>query len=113
MHLNFKISKRGIKLKTNRSFNLTYPNKIWKNFSAEEKSFFLDNLAYLNTLCLPLVAQIPEVNYNTPKPLFKKQFDQSLLKDIPSAVDSYQETPEEMFQRFKTTNYNFKKSIFE
>ena len=110
MHLNFKISKRGIRLKTNRSFNLTYPNKIWKNFSQKEKSFFLDNLAYLNTLCLPLVAQIPELNYNTPKPFFKKTFDQSLLKDIPSAVDSYPETSKEMLQRFKNINYNFKKN---
>ncbi len=109
MRLDFKTSSAGIKLATKKGdFNLTYPKEVWQNFSAHEKTFFLENIAYLNTACVPLVSWIKELKYNTSLPFFKKFLDFSILKDIPSAVDDNRCSTKKIVERFKSTSYVFK-----
>lgn len=110
MELNFGFFQKGVQIESeNGSFKLEYPQKIWKYLSIAEKESFLDNIAYINTVCTPLVSGIKEVRYNTKKPFFKKEIDFSIAKDIPSAVDEYSQTTAEMMQKFKKTRYIFAK----
>ena len=109
MHLDFEILGNGLRVKSGKAaFNLAYPRKIWQNFSAEGKRFFLDNLAYSNTVCSPLVSGIRNISYNTSKPLIKRYIDKSILRDIPSAVEDYQTSTAELIKQFRETNYAFK-----
>jgi len=107
MNLEFNFSRKGVELKSDKgTFRLEYPKKIWNNFS--EKEFFLDNIAYLGTICMPLVSNNLELAYNTSKPFFKKEFDTSIIKDIPSAVEEYSSSAKEMLAKFKKTKFKFK-----
>jgi len=110
MELNFSFSQKGIKLDSEKgSFMLEYPQKIWKYLSIAEKESFLDNFAYLNTVVMPLISENNEIIYNTGKPFFKKEVDDSIIRDIPSAVDEYNGSTEEMTKKFKKTKYSFAK----
>ena len=76
MKLNFKITERGVCVRlSNKNFYLNYPIKVWNDLSLEEKRFFLDNITYLETVCVPLVAGFKSVNYNTSKPFLMKEIN--------------------------------------
>jgi len=104
MNLNFKLFHKGIIV--NNKFNLKYPSKIWKTYT--EKDFFLDNVAYTNTLCVPLVSGVSKIQYNPSKPLIKRYIDASVLRDIPSAVEDYSISTSAMIKKFKRIEYKFK-----
>jgi len=109
MNIYFNISNSGLTVKHNNYFfNLNYPKKIWGSYPKREKRFFLDNLAYSNTLCSPLIANKSEIKYNTSKPLVKKYVNKSVLKDIPSAVEDYKIDTNKMIKKFRAINYIFK-----
>jgi len=109
MNIYFNISDKGLAAKQNNYFfNLLYSKKIWNNYPEKEKRFFLDNLAYSNTICFPLVADKTKIKYNTSKPFVKKYVDISVQKDIPSAVEDYKITTSELINKFKAVKYNFK-----
>jgi len=118
MNLGFTFSKKGVMLKSDKgTFSIEYPEIIWQNF-LEERDFFLDNIAYLNTVCIPLVSDKKKLFYNTSKPFFKNEFDASIIKDIPSAVEEYKPSAAEIKNKFKKTKYIFsnskiKKPIFK
>ncbi|MBW2981645.1 hypothetical protein KY343_02075 [Candidatus Woesearchaeota archaeon] len=109
MLLNIRNNSKGFILRLNKNkFRLIYSEKIWKNYSGNEKLFFIDNLAYSNTLCTPLVSGDKEIRYNTSKPFIKKYIDKSVLKDIPSAVEDYKISTSEMIKKFNEIKYFFK-----
>jgi hypothetical protein len=118
MNLNFGFFKRGLELKSEKGvFKLDYPKEVWQNFSAE-RGFFLDNTAYLHTICMPLVSDVVNVRYNTSKPFFRREFDKSVIKDIPSAVEEYKTHTEDVMQKFRRTKRifagnNAKKPVFD
>ncbi len=110
MNLNFSFFKRGVELESDKgTFKLEYPESVWQSFLAE-RDFFLDNIAHLSTICMPLVSGERELRYNTPKPFFKKEFDKSVIKDIPSAVEEYKPKTQEVMGIFRKTKYVFSKN---
>ena len=117
MNLNFSFFKRGVELKSGKgTFKLEYPEPVWQSFLAE-RDFFLDNMAYLGTVCMPLVSNVSKITYNTAKPFFRKEFDKSVIRDIPSAVEEYKQTAREMLDMFMKTWHIFpegriKKPVF-
>ncbi len=118
MKLDFVISGDGIGLSTPKGdFAINYPQKVWKNFSQKEKEFLAENIAYLNTICIPLVSGAKEMRYSTIEPFFKKDFDVSVLKDIPSLAEGGRQSTQKLFSKFKKTKYIFqngspKKPVF-
>ena len=109
MQLEFKKSEDGILLNAdNKSFSLKYPKEIWEKYPKELKEVFMDNFAFVSTIVMPLVAEINEVDYNTSKPLFEEVFRNSILKDIPSAVEDYKEKSKDVINKFLKIKYNFK-----
>ncbi|MBN2112282.1 hypothetical protein JW707_04240 [Candidatus Woesearchaeota archaeon] len=113
MRLNFRIFNKGLRVKCRKGvFALTYPRSVWSAFSKKEKYFFADNAAYLNTACLPLVSGAGEIKYNTSMPIFKDFFDQSILKDLPSAVEEHEkESTEKILARFNSAKRSFSSKI--
>lgn len=110
MELNFGFFQKGVELKSeNRNFRLEYPQKVWEHLSIAEKESFLDNIAYLSTVCMPLVSGANKAEYSTSKPFFRNEFDKSVLEDIPSAVDEYKQNAKEMLEKFRKTRYVFAK----
>ncbi|MBW2966186.1 hypothetical protein KY342_03720, partial [Candidatus Woesearchaeota archaeon] len=106
MHLYFKGFEKGVVV--NNKFKLRYPSQIWKAYPKKEKAFFIDNLAYSNTVCTPLVSGVGKINYNTSKPFVKNYINESVLRDIPSAVEDYPVHTSEMIKRFRKVKYGFK-----
>ena len=106
MKLDFDITESGIALSTKKGeFSIKYPVNVWKSFSGKE--FLYENIAYLNTICIPLVSGARELRYNTPKPLFKSEFDTSIARDIPSIVEEGRQNTQNLLSKFKKTNYIF------
>jgi 7-cyano-7-deazaguanine synthase in queuosine biosynthesis len=106
MHIFFKNNKAG--LIVNNSCKLNYPKKIWLNYPKKEKNFFIDNAAYSNTVCSPLVSNKKEIKYNTSEPFIKKHINESIINDIPSAVEDYNVHTSEIINQFKAIKYTFK-----
>jgi hypothetical protein len=108
MKLDFSISGTGISLSTQKGkFRIKYPHDIWKSFPGKE--FLAENIAYLNTICTPLVSGAKELRYNTPMPIFKKDFDVSVLKDIPSIAEDGRQSTQKLLSQFKKAKYIFQK----
>jgi len=106
MKVNFNCSKRGIVLEAkNKKFSMDFPERIWQTY--RDKDFFLDNYALLSTICMPLIAGIKKVEYNTSLPLFKKQFSNMILGDIPCSTEDYARGTKETIEQFKKTKYIF------
>jgi hypothetical protein len=109
MHLDIKNTANGLVFSfKKKKFRLVYPARIWKRFSSKEKQLFLDNLAYSNTVCVPLVSGINTIKYNTSMPFIKKYIDESVMKDIPSAAEDYNISSCQMINEFKKIKYIFK-----
>lgn len=109
MKLEFRKSENGVLLNAdNKLFSLEYPREIWDNYPSSLKELFLDNFSFISTIVMPLVAEINEVDYNTSKPLFEEVFRNSILKDIPSAVEDYKDRSEDVINKFLKIKYNFK-----
>ena len=99
----------GLSVKlNNRTFNLTYPEKIWKNYPAKEKKFLIDNLSYLSTCVFPLVSGFKKIRYNTSYPLFKPFFQQMVVRDIPSSTEDYPLSTTEVLKNFLNLDVEFK-----
>jgi hypothetical protein len=119
MQLNFKISENGLNVRfSNKNFDLKYPKRIWSTLSLEEKNFFLDNVAYLDTICVPLVSGFNKVKYDTSKPFFKKEVYESIINDVPSVAEESKISTKKLLDKFKRTRYVFadnkiKKPVFE
>lgn len=119
MNLGFEVAGKGINARSQKGeFRLAYPSKVWNSLSEGEKAFFLDNAAYLSTICIPVVSGKRKLKYNTSKPFFKREFDSSVVKDIPSAVEGGSCSTNEEIRKFKNSRYVFsdskaKKPVFD
>ena len=88
MFFNCKQTDSGIRISIkNKNFYLRYPNKVWKSFPSRD--FLFDNLTYLSTISMPLIARINNIEYNTSKPYFQKEFQKGIIREIPSSADDY------------------------
>jgi hypothetical protein len=99
-----------------KKFRLDYPKIIWQSYS--DKKFLKDNLSGLLTICMPLIAGLNEVRYNTSPPFFNKEFRKMVLRDIPSAVEDYKDRTKDVLDRFLEIEYKFsnkpaKKPLFD
>ena len=105
MKLNFSVDENGIYAKAKKSYSLLFPKKIWGSYL--DKAFFLDNYALLSTICMPLVAGIKKIEYNTSLPLFREQFSKMILGDIPCSTEDYKKSTTKTIDQFKKTKYIF------
>lgn len=99
-----------------KNFRLIYPKSIWKFYSGRD--FLRDNVSALLTICMPLVAELGDVEYGTALPFFNKEFRKMVLRDIPSAVEDYKNDTKGTIDRFFKIKYRFrskaiKKPVFE
>jgi len=111
MKLNFSVDENGIYAKAKKSYSLLFPKKIWGSYL--DKAFFLDNYALLSTICMPLVAGIKKIEYNTSLPLFKEQFSKMILGDIPCSTEYYEKSAAKTIEQFKKTEYIFSENIIK
>lgn len=108
MELKCSKSENGLIVDfNNKKFNLSYPEKIWKNYPDDIKDVLVDNLIHLLTINIPLVAGKKELTYNTATPLFKSFFHTLVLNSLPSAVEDYDIKTEEIMKQFLNINYEF------
>jgi len=107
MYLNIKNISKGLIFNFGKErFRLIYPRNIWKSYS--DNQFFIDNIAHLLIICMPMVNGIKEVRYNVSSPLFRKNFHKMVLNDIPSAVEDYKGNTKKTINRFLGIRYHFK-----
>lgn len=107
MRLEFSNEKDGVSVRfKKKKFSLKYPNDIWKRYPYKDVLF--DNIAYLLSICVPLVARAKEVNYNTGFPLIKKDIDKIVIENLRGVTEEYKrEKPSELIKNFKEIKYNF------
>jgi len=56
---------------------------------------------------MPLISEIDNLNYNTPKPLFEDEIKDIILHQIPGIADDYDLDTSQTIDRFKNINYQF------
>lgn len=56
---------------------------------------------------MPLIAEIDNVKYNTPKPLFEDQVKEIILHQIPGIADDYDLDTQATIERFRNIKYSF------
>lgn len=110
MNIFFRIIEKGIKVRfNNENFCLTYPKEIWRIYPY--KNILLDNLAYVSTVNLPLVARKKRLVYNTGKPAIKKLVNKIILGNIPNSVEDYKSNTNKTIKRFLSIRYEFSSDI--
>ncbi len=109
MKLTCEDKKYGLNVKFKRkNYKLKYPVKIWNKLPEKLKKPLIDNLIYISTVNVPLVAGFDEINFNTSLPLFKKQFDNMIMGGIPGGVaDHPEQSARNFIKKFRKIKYNF------
>ena len=97
----FSVSFRG------KEYNVDFPNGIWKNIPEKFREFFIDNYAMLKTSHLPLMFGRQDIKLNTSRPLFKEQFIDMQMKDIPSLCYSEQASPDNLKDNLRNSAFTF------
>lgn len=107
MNLICKANKYGLCVHFgNKNYNIIYPSKIWKKFSL--KQVWIENIAYLQTICMPFVSRFRKLEYNTGKPYFKNKFDELIIGEIPGAVEKQKNmSTKKALEIFRRTKYIF------
>ena len=90
-----------------KTFFLKYPEKIWKSYPKDIRAVLTDNLAFLLTMNLPLVARIDKLHYNTAMPGFQPFFQSVALRSAPSAIEDYPLPTYEAIKRMMNIHYDF------
>jgi len=100
--------KRGIRLSfRGKNYNLIYPGGIWQSYPRKAKDFFIDNIAFAQTVAMPLVSGIKTLNYGTASPLLRPFFNSAVVKNIPSAAEG---AASGTIRQFINTSYIFKRA---
>jgi len=100
--------RRGFKLEFRRkNYRLIYPDGIWQTYPRKAKDFFIDNIAFAQTVSLPLVSDIKTLSYGTSAPALRPFFNSAVVKNIPSAVDGYKVSAADKIRQFLNTGYIF------
>ncbi len=109
MRLVCQDKKYGLKVSfKNKNYKLKYPKNIWLSLPEKIKKSLIDNLIYISTVNMPLVAGFNKTNYNTSKPMFKRLFDKMILGGIPGGVaDHPEQSARETIRKFRKIKYNF------
>ncbi|MEM5793389.1 MAG: hypothetical protein QXY45_03495 [Candidatus Aenigmatarchaeota archaeon] len=109
MKLLFKRNNSGFSIKfKKRKFYLRYPSKIWSEYPEEIKDVFIDNVAHLLTINLPLISGSRKIIYNTSAPIFRSFFQSVVINSIPAAVDDYNFVTDDVIKKFLNVQYEFK-----
>lgn len=110
LKIEYKFKNNGLIIKAKgRNFHLTYPKDIWNSYPKEQKNFLIDNLVYLLTVNIPLIAPVDGIYYkNTSLPFFKPLIDLLMIDGIPSAVHSYKDSTFKRLKEFHNYKYIFK-----
>ena len=90
-----------------KQYPLTWPTGVWRKLPKGFREVLTDHLALLLTHDLPLVAGADGVELNRPRPLFSRAFRIVTLGSIPQAVESYDESTDEVIARYRSTEYRF------
>ena len=102
--VNSYITKKGLTLKTSKgAYELIYPPEIWQAYPKDIKDTLKDNLTFLLTINLPLVAGLQRVDYNTSLPFFLPFFFEIITEGIPSAVEDYDYSTQSILKQFLRT----------
>ncbi len=106
MDIDFSVLKSGVKVRFNKkTFNLKIPKKIWSIYPYKEE--LLDNLAYVSSVNIPVIARKNELIYNTCKPIIKKLVNKIILGNVPNAVEDYRDNTSKTIKRFHNIKYIF------
>lgn len=103
-----KKTTHGLTIQSNRRhYDLIFPKDKWNAFPSELKDFFVQEFGFISTATMPLIAEINNVMYNTPKPLFEDQVKEIILHQIPGIADDYDLDTNETMERFRNIHYSF------
>ena len=91
----------------NKSYDLIYPKKIWKNYS--NKKEFIKNYVPLATISLPLLLGLKKIKYNVPKPEFYQKYKNLFLKDLPSSTFDNKQNAIRLIKKFNNIRFVFEK----
>jgi len=92
----------------NNKYEVSYPNKVWSDYPAQERNVLFDNLVYAATIHLPLTLSADEITYNTSAPIFQPYFFQNLVMDFPSCADVDQTKTSDLLRRFMNLKVHFR-----
>ena len=98
----FEINFRG------SNYVVNYPDEIWQGYPQDAKDVLVDNLAYSETIHLPMTFKKSEINYNTSPPFFHTQFFQNFIMDIPSCADVDGTSTSELIKEYVNLKEQFK-----
>ncbi|MFH1511614.1 MAG: hypothetical protein ABIF10_08040 [Candidatus Woesearchaeota archaeon] len=91
----------------NKEVFLKYPGDIWQSYPQKSKPALIDNLAYLLTINLPMVARLEKLHYNTALPVFQPFYNMVVLRSVPSAVETYSDNTWGVLQHLLNIEYLF------
>lgn len=103
-----KETERGLAVHFNgRTYDLVFPKSKWSTLPARLKDFFIQEFGFVSTATMPLVTELDNLNYNTPKPLFEDDIKEIILHQIPGIADDYDLDTQQTIDRFKNIQYSF------
>lgn len=106
MNIDFSVVKQGVNVKfQGKIFHLKIPKEIWNLYPYKE--ILLDNLAYVSTVNLPVIARKNKLVYNTSKPIIKKLVNKIIIGNIPNSLEDYRADTSKTIKRFQDVEYVF------
>ena len=107
-NIDIKKTERGLAVYfCGRKYNLFFPKNKWIALPARLTDFFTQEFGFVSTAVMPLISEIDNLNYNTPKPLFEDDIKEIILHQIPGIADDYDLDTQQTIYRFKNIHYSF------
>lgn len=108
MQIKSSITKRGFYIKVEDcKFYLDYPEKVWGAYPDYMKKVLRDNVVFLLTMDLPVIAKKKKIHYNTNYPMFAPLLQRCILSDIPDTATNAKKSVHKAVRDFLNIDYEF------
>ncbi len=111
MHFHTQQTEKGFSLSVSGNWvaeacEFRFPEDIWKAFP--KKQAFINELAYISTLSVPLILKDSDVWYDTPVPQFIEFYNRCFALAIPNLVEDIpEENAHDILRRLTTLKRHF------
>lgn len=111
MHFHTQQTEKGFSLSVSGNWiaepcEFRFPEDIWKAFP--RKQAFINELAYITTLSVPLILKDTDVWYDTPVPRFIEFYNRCFALAIPNLVEYIpEEDADDILRRLTTLNRHY------
>ncbi|MBI4439641.1 hypothetical protein HY638_01605 [Candidatus Woesearchaeota archaeon] len=108
MNLKIRQTQTGYSIAYDgKEYPMSFPKNIWQAFPKGVKDIFTDNMAFMETIEMPVLLSEDTCEYNIPEPFLKSVYFKALLQHIPFSSDVDNKPAAERIKKCLKVSYQF------